>query len=252
MRIKILSCCLIVIGCGYLVFADYTQESWDIPLALNRNWSYFDMDAPPPHDADMQWFNSGGVGNSGHVRTPLARLDSMHNNQAYWPAYLYREIGVNQEIDLTVLNATVKIYALDAGLISPINFTGGKLYMFIGQWLHNGPEPEDDTWAFFYNLVPITINTDKWLVESSIPVGTNKNWGVIARNDPAVNPEDLFYHPQQWGFVIFGALDTPSGVLAMDSFRIVPEPAALTLLMLGGMIMAGSKRTQLPPPNQAR
>lgn len=36
------------------------------------------------------------------------------------------------------------------------------------------------------------------------------------------------------------------------SFTVVPEPAALTLLMLGGMIMAGSKRTHLPPPNQAR
>lgn len=212
--------------------ADYDAEFWDDPAQENHNWSY--LTDPAPTDADMIWLSTGGVANSGHVRSPLNALVPYHNDEAYWPAYLYRGLGENQEIDVSIPDAAVKIYARAVALTAPMNLEGGALHFFIGQWVHGNPDtPDDDTYSFFYNLKEVTINDHAWTIESSLPVGTDADWGVIASNDPAVAPSDLFYHPQQWGFTIFPASSTPAGLLALDSFRVVPEPSTLLLLWIG-------------------
>ncbi len=173
----------------------------------------------------MVWLATGGMGNSGYVRAPLNALGSANSDEAFWPAYLYSELGDNQEIDLTVSDAVIKVYASGVSMLVPMNLQGGRLHFFIGQWLPGiSPGPEDDTWSYFNNLTPATIDDHGWSVESSITVGNDSNWGTIASNDPSVGPSDLYYHPEQWGFVIFPASGILSGELALDSFRIVSEP----------------------------
>jgi hypothetical protein len=212
--------------------ANYSTELWNDSAKENHNWSY--LTEPAPTDADMIWLATGGVADSGHVRSPLNALVPYHNNQAYWPAYLYRGLGENQEIDLSIPDAAVKIYARDVALTAPMDLKGGGLHFFIGQWVHGDPNtPDDDTYSFFYNLKEVTINDHAWTVQSTLPAGTDADWGVIASNDPAVAPSDLFYHPQQWGFTIFPASSTPAGLLALDSFQVVPEPSSLVLLWIG-------------------
>jgi hypothetical protein len=235
---KTLLLSLILLPClSAMSLADYDMELWNDPLLQNHNWSYYDTDVAYPHDVDMNWQASGGVGNSGYVSTPLNNLDACHSTQAYWPAYLYDGIsGLSQQIDLSVKDAEIRIYVRDIGDplgTVPFNLQGGQVYFFIGQYLVNGPQIEDDLYGFFYNKTPVIINKDKWLIESVIPVGLDSDWGVIAANDLTLKPGDLFYHPQQWGFAIFPAASTPSGVLGFDSFRIIPEPMTLCLLALG-------------------
>jgi hypothetical protein len=219
-----------------MAVAEYHQELWDDPGKANNHWSYYDTDAPEPHDVDMDWHASGGVGSSGYVSTPLDHLDPAHHPQAFWPAYLYRGLGENQEIDLGIANAAIKVYASDVSTtgITPLNLQGGSLYFFIGQYLAGIPDdPADDKWSFFYHTMPVTINQGDWEAESTLTVGDDANWGVIADTDPDVSPSDLFYHPQQWGFCVFEAEAAPSGVLAVDSFQIVPEPSVLVFLGMG-------------------
>ena len=120
----------------------------------------------------------------------------------------------------------------------PMDLHGGQLHFFIGQWLP-GPSPgrEDDTWSYFYNTTPVTINDHDWAVKSVIDV-IDGGWETLASNDPSVWPSDLFYHPQQWGFVIYAASDTPSGELAFDSFKIWHGPDIPTLSAWGLGVMA--------------
>lgn len=223
--------------------AAYTQELWNDPAKTNNNWSYYDTDAPQPYDVDMTWSATGGVDNTGYVKCSLYDLESVHHNGAYWPAYLYRGLGDDQEIDLSIPNASVNIYAKNASSpMGGMNLQGGSLRFFIGEWFEGtDPGPEDDTWAFFYNTTPVTINDHSWAAESTIPIGSNSNWGVISRTNSGISPDDLFYQPQQWGFVIFNAASEPTGILALDSFRIVPEPATLLILGLGGMLIRKKK-----------
>lgn len=61
------------------------------------------------------------------------------------------------------------------------------------------------------------------------------DWGRIASNDPGTTPSDLFHHSQQWSFVVYPASATPTGTIAFDSFRIIPEPMTLSLLAMGAL-----------------
>ena len=229
----------VALGCCPLLFAqDYEEELWDDPLKANNNWSYYDTDAAEPHDVDMVWLSTGGVGNSGYVKTPLSALDSAHDGEAFWPAYPYRDIGDNQEINLGIVRTKIVVYASDVSMMVPMDLHGGQLHFFIGQWdPGTSPGPEDDTWSYFYNTAPVTINDNDWAVKSVIDV-IDGAWETLASNDPSVQPSDLFYHPQQWGFVIYPASDTPSGELAFDYFKIWHGPDIPTLSAWGLAVTA--------------
>lgn len=221
---------LLLLGIAPLVAtADYDQELWNHAGRTNNHWSYYDIDAPAPHDVDMNWQAAGGVDDTGHVRTPLGVLDSAHDDEAFFPAYLYRGLGVNQEIDLSIEDAIIKVYVRDGSGAAALDLKGGSLVFFIGQYI--AVEGGEDKESFFYNLTPVTVNSGNWTIESSLSVGGNGDWGVLANNDPTVFPSDLFHHPEQWGFTIFPAASTPSGALAFDSFRIVPEPTGIALFL---------------------
>ncbi len=227
-------------------FADYAKELWDDPIKKNNNWSYYDSDAVAPFDVDMNWQSSGGVGGSGYVSAPLNALDSAHDASAFWPAYLYRGLGDDQEIDLSIDNAAVKIYARDdTGPLAPVgsmDLQGGSVHLFIGQWFKGvDPGPQDDTWSFFYNTTALNIIGDVW-TESTISVGDNSNWDIITRTNNSISPDDLFHHPEQWGFVVFPAAGDPSGVLGLDSFRVVPEPTTVMLLGFGILFLKRRSR----------
>ncbi len=211
-----------------LVAGQYNEELWDDPIKTNNNWAYYDVDHTSGPHVDMIWHATGGVGNSGYVHAPLGGLDSAHHEQAFWPAYLFRGLGsFGQEIDLSPPDTVIKIYAREMAVsVVPIDLKGGSLHFFIGQWITGPP----DKWSFFYNRTPIGISDAGWTIENMIYVGGDDQWGEIANNDPSVSPSDLFYHPEQWGFVIFGATGTPAGELAIDSFRIAPHPDPVPLL----------------------
>ncbi len=227
---------LLVCISSHSALGDYIQELWDDPIQQNNNWSYLDLDIlDNPLDVDMTWHNNGGVGNSGFVSSPLDQVKPFHDDNAYWPAYLYDGLGsAQQQIDLTITDAAVKIYANDISTLAQMDLKTGQLHFFVGQWLHGTePGPQDDKWNFFYNKSAITINDHNWDTESIITVGDDSNWDIIAQNNTDINASDLFYHPQQWGFVIFPANDTLSGELGFDSFGIVPEPMTIILLSFG-------------------
>ena len=233
--------------CPMIAAGDYDAEYWDVPGKANNNWSYYDTDVPSPHNVDMTWHASGGMGDTGYVSAPLALLDSAHDPCAFWPAYLYRGLGVAQEIDLSFPGAVIKVRARDMApptQIQPMDLKGGSLVFFIGQWVDVGDDgnPANDKWSFFHNLTPVTIAQGGWTVRSSLPVGGNADWAAIADNDPLVDPSDLFYHPQQWGFAIFPAASTPTGTLGLDSLRIVPEPASFSLVALGAAVLLGRRK----------
>ncbi len=228
-----------------IVEGEYVEESWDDPGSMNHNWSYYDTDAPAPHDVAMNWEAAGGVGGGGYVWTSLNLLDTAHDLQVYWPAYLYRTIADDQEIDLTVPDAAVKVYARDVGTGAQLDLKGGQLVFFIGQYVVNNPDdPNDDQQSFFYNLTPLTIGVGDWGVENTIPVGDDSNWGVIVNDDPSVSPSDLFYHPEQFGFAIYPAASTPTGSLGIDSFRIVPEPGSAALILFGALMLGLRRRSR--------
>lgn len=223
---------------------NYTQEHWNAPARQEHNWDYWDMvnDPTGAHPKlDMIWEANGGHADSGHVWSPLDPLDPFHDPNAYWPAYLTSTIAPTQLIDLSFADAQIRVYASDitargtGAVDGMLDMKGGQLHFFIGEWL------DEDDWRFFYNRTPLTINDHTWTAESVIVVGGDSDWGLIASSGlggVAKAPSALFHHPEQWGFVIFPASSPPTGTLALDAFRIVPEPGILILLATGALVLA--------------
>ena len=221
----------------------YVEEKWDSSSLTHHNWSYWNENSISPHnewDVYANWQETGGVGGSGHVWAPLSLLTSEHHNQAYWPMFLTTDIDDadgSQEVDLSFGGAAVKIYMKDRTLATPVNLQGGSVHLFVGEWIPAGiGGPVGDKYRFFYNKKPLKAPTGTW-VESTVPIGGDSDWGVIAIDGLPANASDLFNTPQQWGFCIFGATDQPTGELAFDSFGVVPEPVTLSMLALGGLAL---------------
>jgi hypothetical protein len=219
---------------------DYTVERWNDPIRREHNWDYWDMIHDPtgahPKE-DMFWVPRGGLADSGYVWSPLGDLEPYHSPQAYWPAYLTSRIAPLQRIDLTQPGAEIRVYASDISAHGAIDLQGGRLHLFIGEWI------SETDWRFFYNRTPLVINDHHWSTESVVPVGGDADWGLIAGSigGTAGGASALFHHPEQWGFTIFAADSTPAGTLALDAFRIVPEPSALTLAAWPALVLLGRR-----------
>ena len=247
----------------------YQREDWNNPAAPENGenyWAYWDEnysipDEPPEanyHHHPMPWSPTGGVGDSGYVWTPLAEMESHHDEvRAHWPAYLTDQIAdhfevAHREIDLSIDNAHISLAVKDRGTaITPVNLEGGQIYFFIGQWwLNNEADPDDDQWIFFYNAnANYDFNALNWTV-TSVPVGTGTtDWPVIAQSGvgnsyplpPVSNAWELFVSPQQWGVVIYDpaatVLDQPSGELGFDNFAIIPEPYTIVLIGMAAVCL---------------
>lgn len=248
----------------------YKSEAWDCPTAQEHYWCYGDQTYdpfPPPeeynyHNKPMKWSPSGGVANGGYVWTPLGELHSVHDQRAYWPAFMLDQVthhfGIpDREIDLTGQDAHIQLALKDRGSTTPVNLHGAKVYFFIGHWWTNNPDsPADDTWAFFYNANgSFQVGRQNWTT-STVPVGRGTlDWGVISMSGPGTEyaappvsqAHELFVSPQQWGTVIFDPISqlipAPAGELGFDNWAIVPEPATLGLLSLGGLVLTRRRRT---------
>jgi len=243
----------------------YESEAWDCPTAQEHYWCYWDETYDPYpsesnyHNRPMNWEATGGVRDTGYVWTPLQELESYHDVRAYWPAYMFEQVtgkhGVpNREIDLTIedahIQAALKDDGGDGGVGSQVNLHGAEVYFFVGHYWVDLADPSGDQWAFFYNANGhFSFEAGRWTT-STIPVGEGTtDWGIVSMSGmgeghpapPVSQAWELFNAPQQWGFVIFDptatVLPTPSGTLAFDNWAVVPEPATLGLLAMGGLAM---------------
>ena len=232
-------CVVALILGGTTALAQYTQELWNDATQANNLWAYWDEDYLPPPNSHhpMEYMPTNGLGDSGYVRAPLGDLDPEHDEDptdpdggmAFWPAYCLADW---HSIDLSIPNAQIKIYAqADGGPFSPPHLQGGSLHFFIGSW------DDESNYRFFHTVDAVYINSalNRWLVESSLDVSQNSDWAEITSAGPAIPPTSLLHNPQQWGFVIYPASETPTGILGFDSFRIVPEPTTILLLAIGGV-----------------
>ena len=246
----------------------YQEELWNDPSAEENGenyWAYWDEAYNGPgelpeanyHHRPINWMNTGGVDNTGHVWTPLADLETEHDDNAYWPVYLTDQIadhyGVpHREIALTPNVDYIRLAVKEPALApTPVDLKGAQLHFFVGQFWANDPDP--DEWAFFYNANGFyDFNNTAWTT-TLVPVGEGTtDWGVISMssNPPITQASGLFSSPQQWGFVIFDpsatVLDPPEGELHFDNFGIViPEPSSFPLAalgLLGLLAYAGRKR----------
>lgn len=242
----LVSIALVVAGAAR---AQYDQENWDDPVLQSNGWYYWDENHPgsyPGADEPMPWLAEGGVGpapGSGHVTCVLDVLTPHHDEtRAFFPAYNTTYLDTPHFIDLGIPDAAVKVYLSDKTqpLTPNIDFHGGYLTLFLGQW-----DNDTGNHIFYYNTtaaIPAEGIPDYWTGatrwrEFTFAVGGDSDWAVFASAGGVVPVSSLFYHPQQWGFVIMDdSGGPPTGALGFDSWRIVPEPTVAVLLLMGAPI----------------
>lgn len=200
-------------------------ERWNDPLLENNYWRYW-ID---PDGAPAEWSSTGGVGNSGHIASPLGVLETWGLANTYWPIYtMDGQRRPEQEIDL--VQDPILTAVLSAGGLS-VSLGGGRVYYFIGEWNANGPGPDD---AIFYRTkAALTINPLDWNVPSPVYAGSDLEWELIFSVNSSKKASELFTNPQQYGLVVIGAAGAMSGNLFVDNFGVIPEPAGAAWAALG-------------------
>ena len=233
---------------------DGYDENWN--SGSNNKWAYWDTDygAYPNHHHPMDYFGVGGVGGSGYVSTPLENMEPafVHDVAAYWPAYP----GENFEfepfpyIDLRIPGAAVSVYVKGGHnpVVPPVNLAGGQVRFFIGYYDTKGnADPNDDEQAFFCTKGTFAVGDNLW-AETTVFLGGDDDWLTIVREETLgtqTQPTHLYDGPQQWGFTIYpvplGSFPH-GGTLGFDDFQLIPEPATLSLLALGGLAVLRRRR----------
>jgi len=231
---------LLILGSA-VVGADYTEEYWNDGGAQENGWFYWNEDngqVSPHHHEPLNWAATGGVGDSGHVYTDELDLLTPHHDEtrAYYPAYNTINLTPPHYINLDIPDAEIRVYlTAKVGPFGNLNFHGGVITPFVGFW-HEGTQRQ----AFFYNVHGIAANeipkrfSHGWK-EFTFPCAPS-DWDVLVIDDPPPSGvddvTDLLHWPQQWGFTILDDDGPPIGVLGLDNFRILPEPATLIVLAM--------------------
>jgi len=243
--LRLLSCAAIVLLIATLAAAqtDYTQEDWNDSQLQENGWFYWNENngqVPPNHHEPLNWQATGGVDNTGHVYTDGLDLLTPHHDEtrAYYPAYNMTDLVPPHHINLEVPDAAIQVsFAARVQPFNHLDFHGGVIAPFVGYWDH-----DTERQAFFYNRHGVPANqipnyfsgNPRWR-EFTFPCAP-EDWEVLvvsAPPPPGVDDvTDLLHWPQQWGFTILDSNGPPTGVLAVDNFRIVPEPATMAILFL--------------------
>jgi hypothetical protein len=241
-----------------VALASYDQEHWDIPALANNDWTYWDTDynglsgEPTDHNKPMNYFAGGGVGGSGYVSGPLGEMEPalFHSVSTYWPAYpgeLFPDSPFPY-IDLSIPNAAVSVYIKgNHPFGSPIDLAGGEIRFFIGYYDNKGTLTDtDDEQAFFCTAEAFDFGDNVW-DQTVVALGGDLDWQIIVKDEDTgdTQPTDLYDGPQQWGFCIHGVPlnDSPGGgALGFDRFEVLPEPATLSFLALGGLALVRRRR----------
>ena len=252
---RLLPCIATVLLMATLAAAqtDYTQEDWNDPQLQENGWFYWNENngqPPPDHHEPLNWQDTGGIGNTGHAYTdPMVLLTPHHDEtRAYFPAYNMLSLTPPHHINLEVPNAAIQVsFAARVQPFTLLDFHGGVITPFVGYW-----DEATGRQAFYYNSHGIAANeipnyfsgNPRWR-EFTFPCAP-ADWEELVVSTPPPpgvdDVTDLLHWPQQWGFTILDDNGPPVGVLAVDNFRVIPEPATLSLLALGGLAMLRRRR----------
>jgi len=202
-----------------------------------EGWYYY-LDEPQGLGAPMTWVAVGGQ-QGGYVQAPLAAMTEWESLPgAYYPAYAYGWVrpGESRElnpVDFTQDGVVSAWFKSDTSVaaIQPFDLKGGRLHLFIGEWNDpDGPGGVDPGWTFYHSTQPLLITITPTWQRASLDVSQPSAWTLWADEGLHKPFHELMDTPQQWGFTILGASGVPTGTLAVDTLRVVPEPTTLALL----------------------
>jgi len=222
--------------------AEY-KEDWNSAVLRNNNWRYFVEGAPDNGEVQMPWQATGGVGDTGHVQCPLAELtqwSAVPASTNYWPCWTKQDyhsidLGADEVIRIAIKDVTPPIGTVPGG----VDLKGGTIHFWIGEWLP-APQPGDPNLMSFFIFDTELSWGDDW-TQNQIVIN-EKDWTTLVDNQ-GKSAAQLFDNPQQWGFGILGGTGDPTGVLGFDAFEsAVPEPTAMTLLVLGSAVLIRRRR----------
>ncbi|NLF31042.1 MAG: PEP-CTERM sorting domain-containing protein [Planctomycetes bacterium] len=168
----------------------------------------------------------------------------------YYPAYAYGHVGAGQGAEPTVINLAhdgqISVWFRDdtppSGTMS-FDLKGGRLHVFIGEWQDDdGPGGAPPVYTFYLSAQPLSLAvTTKWQ-QASIDVFQPSAWTLWVDEGLGKPLGLLMDTPQQWGFALVGASGVPTGLLGVDTFRAVPEPATAALLAAAALLARRRRR----------
>ncbi len=207
-------------------------ETWD---SGPGSWQYWAQSGAGPGPSDsggggvaVNHELSGGYSNSGHVWTPISAPPLQQTWDHYWPLYLAPSTIV---LDLANNNLVgVRVNDFNSTAIT------SELHFFIGEW------NSDTNYGFYRHKQSISVGKNQWK-RTAFTVGDKDDWEeILVGGKPGDIPvADLYYQPQQWGFVLTGipVSGLPAPILGFDQLEaVIPEPSSMVLLGSGMIVLA--------------
>lgn len=228
---------------GALTSACYASyiETWDSPVQGANNWMRYLYTEDYDHGINTLVSYHHSFPHGGYVSTLLGELDTdFAGANTAFPLYTLCETIEDtyprSEEQIINLNEFSQV-AIDIRLSAGANLAGATFRFFIGEWIEaEGSEP--DKAAFWVFDEPFSYGQGSW--QSSTIDIREGSWTTLAYYGYAPGqktPQDYYDNPQQYGIVIYNVgPEGLSGTVYFDNFMVIPEPATLVLLSLGGLL----------------
>lgn len=227
--IRQMLCAVVVLTMGVGAARGYV-EPWDDGGQANHNWK-------TDYDQKGPWFGmfhetTGGV-SGGHVWTDLD--DLMRDVFPAGPAVEYSPAWLQGPDSGQVVDFTDKTLRVATKLAAGSSLNG-SLHFYLGTWSNGG--------HFFYHQQAIVPGAEAWetTVMAVGGAGDDSAWADLRVEDESLQAYDLFDDYEEYGFILLEDTGTPTGVLRFDDFEVVPEPATLAVLGMGGLVALRRRR----------
>jgi hypothetical protein len=192
-------------------------EDWNSTAFRNHTWSYYHAAPGGSGDVDAVWNEHGGIGNTGHISTPLDALTWVQGG--YYPFYLYHpnRMQPEQRLSLTQDSLVAASFWSEPGF----DWGGAQLYFFVGMY-----DDVTQNQSFYYRQIALSASTGGY-ADNLFSVGVPWVWTRYYHEyygGTDLTLESILPDVQQYGFVLVGGGNAPVGTLHLDDFHIVPAP----------------------------